>query len=154
MTISITLILVVFLMIAGVVTGFKKGLVRSVTSLIFVLATVIMLSLGMSIYRNYEMHNGLRVFLAVLFLIIFGAAFGLLRVVIKALKAIANLPVIKVLDNLAGALAGVVIALLLVELLYVAGFYNYLGNFSSILLDDIRNNETLYLLFKYNIFLK
>lgn len=154
MTINITLILAVTLLIFCMVSSFKKGLVKSVTSLVFVLATVIMLSLGIYIYRNYEVHNGLRVFLAVLCLVIFGAAFGLLRIVLKALKAISNLPILNALDHVAGALAGLVIGVLLIELVYVAGYYNFLGSFSSMLLDDIRNNEVLYSLFKYNIFLK
>ena len=154
MTISITLVLVVTLLILGMVSGFKKGLVKSVTSLIFTMATVIMLSLGLYIYHNYEMHNGLRVLIAVLCLTVFGAAFGLLRLVLKALKLIVNLPLIKLLDHVAGAIAGIVIAVLLVELLYVAGFYNLIGRFSSILIEDIRNNEILFSLFKYNIFLK
>lgn len=153
MGINITFILVLIILIAGVILGFRAGLTKSTTALIFFLASFIMFRIGIYIYYNYEMKNGLKVFLAILFLVIFGAAFGLIRVALKAMKAIANLPIIKLLDHVAGGLAGILISVLIIEVIIVLAVYGTLGDFSNTILQNISENDFLSPLFMHNIFI-
>ena len=154
MAINITFVLAMIMAVAGVVSGYKTGLVKNITAMIFIIATFLMLGLGLYIHHNYEVGNVIRVILAVVCLVILGGAFGLARVALKALKAASNLPVLHLFDHLLGALAGLIIAVVVTELIYVAGFYNHLGSYSAKLMEDIGENVILFSLYKYNIFLK
>lgn len=153
MAINVTFILAVIITLLAIYSGIKTGMVKSVTALIFIVATILMLVLGLYIYSNYKFGNGLRVVIAIVCLTILGAAFGVAKVVLKGLKSVAELPFVHLLDHILGAVVGAVNGILLIELSFVAAYHNYLGSFSAQMMNEISENWILKLLYQYNLFL-
>ncbi len=151
MEINVTFIVLLICAIVGICIGWKKGFAKRVAGFISLLATMLMLGLFLRIYYTYTNGQVLDTVVAVIVLVVLGAVYGILRIILKSVKAIANLPVIAVIDRMLGSVLGVIVVVVLYHIVIVAATRGYLGQYGSYMLTDIANNEWLGILARADI---
>lgn len=151
MEINVTLIVLILCLVTAVCIGWKRGFAKRVAGFISLLATLLMLGIFLRIYYTYTNGQMIDTIVAVIVLVVLGAVYGILRLILKSAKAIANLPVIAVIDRLLGSVLGIVIVTVLYHIVIVAAVLGYLGNIGTYILTDIANNEWLSFLAQIDI---
>lgn len=151
MEINVTFIVLLICAIAGICIGWEKGFAKRVAGFISLMATMLMLGLFLRIYYTYTNGRMLDTVVAVIVLAVLGAVYGILRIILTSVKAIANLPVIAVIDRLLGSVLGAVVVIVLYHVVIVASALGYLGRYGLYILTDIANNEWLGILARTDI---
>lgn len=116
--INILLLIFIALLLFRAWRGAKKGFVEEVNTLISLLAAFFVIALILIIvvtFRAEDYKNGT---IAVLLLLMTGIILHLLGIVRKALRAIADLPVLRQADHLLGLAAGVCEAIVAAWIMY------------------------------------
>lgn len=151
MEISITFVVLILCGILGIYYGGKKGFAKSVAGFISLAATMLMLGIFLRIYYTYTHKDTFDMVVAIILLIALGAVYGILRMLVKSVKAIANLPVIAIVDRLLGAVLGVLVVVVLYHIILVASAIGYLKGIGVYILNDVKNNAWLTMLAKYDV---
>lgn len=151
MEINVTLIVLAIMVIVGICLGWKKGFAKTFAGFISLLATMFMLGIFLRIYYTYTNGQVLDTVMAVVVLVVLGAVYGILRLILKSVKAIANLPIIAIIDRLLGIVLGVIVVVALYHIVLVASSLGYLGNIGTFILADVANNEWLKILAQADI---
>ena len=117
----IALVIIVIIFIWRMVTGFKKGMVQELLSLIAsVAAGICMLLIFGAVGSFFENKIG-EVIKIVVVLLVFCTVYRLVNVLFTSLKLISKLPIVKSVDKLMGVVVGFVeagvLVIFLVELL-------------------------------------
>lgn len=104
--------------IGNIITGYKKGIVRSVISLISLVVlsvVIILIGNGLNSYFDGEFIN---VAVMILFLCLVGILQHLFNVVFFSAKMISKLPIVHTVDKILGAVFGIIETVLILWTVY------------------------------------
>lgn len=113
----IALIIIALIFIWRITTGFRKGMVQEIISLIAMVVAGVCIFLIMGAVGNYLNHEIGKMVQVVVVLFVVCIVYRLVHVLFTSLELISKLPIIKGLDKLLGALIGCVEAVLIVAAL-------------------------------------
>lgn len=113
----IALIIIAIIFIWRITTGFRKGMVQEIISLIAMVVAGVCIFLIMGAVGNYLNHEIGKMVQVVVVLFVVCIVYRLVHVLFTSLELISKLPIIKGLDKLLGALIGCVEAVLIVAAL-------------------------------------
>lgn len=102
-----------------VVSGFKRGMVKEIISLVSLVILCCVVSLLANGIGSYQQGNVLSVVVVVILLALLGIVHHLLGVVFFSAKMIAKLPVVNIADKLLGAVFGVLEVVLFLWTIYI-----------------------------------
>lgn len=113
----IALIIIALIFIWRITTGFRKGMVQEIISLIAMVVAGVCIFLIMGVVGNYLNHEIGKMVQVIVVLFAVCIVYRLVHVLFTSLELISKLPIIKGLDKLLGALIGCVEAVLIVSAL-------------------------------------
>ncbi len=113
----IALIIIVLIFIWRIRTGFRKGMVQEIVSLIAMAVAGVCIFLIMGAIGNYLNHEIGKMVQIISVLFVVCLVYRLVHVLFTSLELISKLPIIKGVDKLLGALIGCVEAALIVGIL-------------------------------------
>lgn len=113
----IALIIIALIFTWRVTTGFRKGMVQEIVSLIAMVVAGVCIFLIMGAVGNYLNHEIGKMIQIVIVLFAVCFVYRLVHVLFTSLELISKLPIIKGVDKLLGALIGCVEAVLIVAVL-------------------------------------
>ena len=137
-------------LICMVMDGYKKGMVKSLISLISLLITCVVLFLignGLSSYFDGKIFN---VILTILLLAAIGLVHHLLNIVFFSAKMIVKLPIVHSLDKLLGIVVGMLETVLIVWTIYAFNIFRDLGTLGQVIVDYTRDSRILTCLYENN----
>ena len=147
---NLLLICVIILLVFNIVSGYKRGMVRQVISLIslIVLCTVaVLIANGLNSYYDGKILN---VIVVVLLLVIIGIARHLLGVVFFSAKMISKLPIVHWLDKLLGIVSGALETVLILWTLYTFVMMMDLGMIGQLIINDTAESSILTWFYRNN----
>lgn len=115
---NLLVILFVVLIVWGIYSGIKNGLVKSVNGLAALLMALIVLSAVFLLIAGIVEKNTNTIVVAVILLIVISLISRLVNLLMKSLETIAKLPIINLFDKLGGAVIGAAKMLVLFWILY------------------------------------
>ena len=139
MNLNLLLVIMAVVLICMVMDGYKKGMVKSLISLISLLITCVVLFLignGLSSYFDGKIFN---VILTILLLAAIGLVHHLLNIVFFSAKMIVKLPIVHSLDKL-----------LIVWTIYAFNIFRDLGTLGQVIVDYTRDSRILTCLYENN----
>lgn len=113
----IALIIIALIFIWRVATGFRKGMVQEIVSLIAMAVAGVCIFLILGAVGNYLNHEIGKMVQIIVVLFVVCLVYRLVHILFTSLKLISKLPVIKGVDKLLGALIGCAEAALIVGVL-------------------------------------
>lgn len=113
----IALVIIALIFIWRITTGFRKGMVQEIISLIAMAVAGVCIFLIMGAVGNYLNHEIGKMVQVIVALFVVCIVYRLVHVLFTSLELISKLPIIKGLDKLLGALIGCVEAVLIVAAL-------------------------------------
>lgn len=150
MNINIVLIIMVIVLAAAVADGYKKGMVRTVISLVSLIVTCIVASLvgyGVKSYFDGSIFN---VIAMVLLLCLVGIVRHLLNVVFFSAKVISKLPVVSYGDKLLGIVFGVLETAVILWTIYILIMLLDIGIVGQMILDSTQESRLLSWMYEHN----
>lgn len=144
---------VLFFLILAVVlahSGYKKGAVKSVVSLISLLIAGIVGVIVTYGVRNYISHNVIGVAVVVILLLVVGVITKVLNVIFFSAKVISALPVVGLINHLLGIVLGIVEAVVFYWVLCVVLCYIPMGEATDFILKQISTSAFLSDLYNLN----
>ena len=127
MNLNLLLIITAVILLCMVVDGYKKGMVRSLISLISLLITCVVLFLLGNALSSYFDGRFFNVIITLLLLAAIGLVHHLLNVVFFSAKVISKLPIVHSLDKLLGIGVGILETVLIVWTIYAFDIFRDLG---------------------------
>lgn len=113
----IALIIIALIFIWRITTGFRKGMVQEIISLIAMVVAGVCIFLIMGAVGNYLNHEIGKMVQVIVVLLGVCIVYRLVHVLFTSLELISKLPIVKGLDKLLGALIGCAEAALIVAVL-------------------------------------
>ena len=113
----IALIIIALIFIWRIATGFRRGMVQEIVSLIAMAAAGVCIFLIMGAVGNYLNHEIGKMVQIIVVLFVVCLVYRLVHILFTSLKLISKLPIIKGVDKLLGALIGCAEAALIVGIL-------------------------------------
>lgn len=150
MSFNILLILVGIAMLAKMVDGYKKGMVKEIVSLIsmaVLCAVIALLAGGISSYHDGKIYN---VAVTVILLGALGIVHHLLGLALFPAKVISKLPVISFVNKLLGIVFGAFEVVLLLWTVYTFVMMMDLGAIGQMILSYTKESQILAFLYKHN----
>ena len=147
---NLIFVIVLIVMFFNIVSGYKKGMVREIISLISLIVMCVVVALignGLNSYFDGEIAN---VIIAVLLLCLVGIVHHLLGVVFFSAKVISRLPVVSWIDKLLGMLFGIVETILILWTIYAFIMMLDMGMIGQQILVYTRENQILTWLYENN----
>lgn len=147
---NLLFVIVLIIMFFNIVSGYKKGMVREIISLISLIVMCVVVALignGLNSYFDGEIAN---VIIAVLLLCLVGIVHHLLGVVFFSAKVISKLPVVSWIDKLLGMLFGIVETILILWTIYAFIMMLDMGMIGQQILVYTRENQILTWLYENN----
>jgi len=150
MNINLLQIILTVVLFCMVMDGCKKGLVRSLISLISLLITCVVLFLLGNALSSYFDGKFFNLILTLLLLAAIGLVHHLLNVVFFSAKMITKLPIVHSLDKLLGIVAGILETVLIVWTIYAFNIFRDLGTLGQVIVDYTRDSKILTCLYENN----
>ena len=147
---NLLFVIVLIVMFFNIVSGYKKGMVREIISLISLIVMCVVAALignGLNSYFDGEIAN---VIIAVLLLCLVGIVHHLLGVMFFSAKVISRLPVVSWIDKLLGMLFGIVETILILWTIYAFIMMLDMGMIGQQILVYTRENQILTWLYENN----
>lgn len=147
---NLLFVIVLIVMFFNIVSGYKKGMVREIISLISLIVMCVVVALignGLNSYFDGEIAN---VIIAVLLLCLVGIVHHLLGVVFFSAKVISKLPIVSWIDKLLGMLFGIVETILILWTIYAFIMMLDMGMIGQQILVYTRENQILTWLYENN----
>jgi len=151
MSLNFTLLVLFIVGLLGIVWGYKRGFARAVSNFIAAIATMFMLGIFLRIYYTYSKGQTIDLIIAIVLLVVFGAIYGILRILVKSVKAISNLPIIAVVDRLLGMVLGAALIVAIFHLIVKASSMGFLGEYGQHILVDVQSDVWLTWIAKYDL---
>jgi len=151
MSLNITLLGLFITGLFGIIWGFRKGFAKAVSNFIASVSTLFMLGIFLRIYYSYSKGEAMDMVISIVVLVVFGGIYGILKILAKSVKAIANLPIIAGIDKILGMILGAVLVIAIYHLVAKASVMGFLGKYGSYIVNDIQNDEWLTWLVKYDV---
>lgn len=150
MNLNLLLIITAVILLYMVVDGYKKGMVRSLISLISLLITCVVLFLLGNALSSYFDGRFFNVIITLLLLAAIGLVHHLLNVVFFSAKVISKLPIVHSLDKLLGIVVGILETVLIVWTIYAFNIFRDLGTLGQVIVDYTRDSKILTCLYENN----
>ena len=148
---NLALIAVGAIMVINIIVGYRKGLVKEVINCISLLvssATVVLLS---SVLKSYTSKQFVEMLILIIMVLVVSIANKLIKMLLEGIKVISELPVISLVNKLAGAAFGVAQTILIVWFAFcLIGMFD-LGIIGEYIQMYIGDSEILTLLYENNI---
>jgi uncharacterized membrane protein required for colicin V production len=151
----ITIIVLLFL-IAKIMEGYKRGMVKEIVSfvsLLFLCAFVMLMAWGL---KSYVQKETMAIVLVLILLGVLGIAHHLISLILLPAKILAKLPVIKWVNKLLGMVIGALEVPVFLWVLFalVMLFQEHLGVLGDLVISGISKNPILDWLYYHNILVK
>lgn len=101
------LIVIAFIVIINVINGYKNGLVKEVINCVSLLVLSILIVLLSSVLKSYTDKQFVQMLTMIIMVLALTVAHKLIKIALDGMKILASLPVISILNKLAGAIFGV-----------------------------------------------
>lgn len=150
MNLNLLQIIVAVILVCMVMDGHKKGMVKSLISLISLLITCVVLFLIGNALSSYFDGRFFSMILTLLLLAAIGLVHHLLNVVFLSAKLIVKLPIVHSLDKLLGIVVGILETILIVWTIYSFNVFRDLGTLGQVLVDYTRDSKILTYLYENN----
>ena len=150
MNLNLLLIITAVILLCTVMDGYKKGMVRSLISLISLLITCVVLFLLGNALSSYFDGRFFNVIITLLLLAAIGLVHHLLNVVFFSAKVISKLPIVHSLDKLLGIVVGILETVLIVWTIYAFNIFRDLGTLGQVIVDYTRDSKILTCLYENN----
>lgn len=154
MGLNVTLLAVVILMVWMSIRGYKKGMAKELSGLVALFAAFVVLALGLMLVSSFKQGEMTNTLYSVILLVVFGLAYGIVKIILRSAKAVSSLPIIKFFDSVLGIGVGLCKAILVIWVVFMLCANNYLGEVSGYVQQDIAENTFLKLLYGFNFFMK
>lgn len=154
MIVNVTLLCVVVLALSMMIRGYNQGMMKELTGLAALIAGLGVLALGIMIFSSFldgEMTNTIY---SVILLVLFGAAYGIVKFILRSAKAVSSLPILSFFDSMLGIAVGLCQAVVIIWIVFLLCAHNYLGPVTSYIQRDISDSTILKLLYEYNFFIR
>lgn len=150
MEVNILLIIVGLILLCNVMDGYKKGMVKSIVSLISLIVLCVVAALIGNGLRKYTSGDYVSLVIIVLLLCIVAIANHMLGLVLFSAKIISKLPVIHSVDKLLGIVFGILKTVFLVWMIYTLASIFELGKFETYLTQYTNNSQILMWFYENN----
>lgn len=140
---NITLLIGIILLILGLRFGFKTGFVKGIANLAALIATVATLALIIMLTSSFRAGETKNTIFTLIIMAILGAVYGIVRFMLRGMKAMSNLPIIRFVDSLLGAIVGMVWFFIVYLVLLALGIKGMLGLVSEHIIGDVLSSEIL-----------
>ena len=147
---NFTLIIVLLIFILAMVHGFKKGMMKEVSGLISWIVTLFVISLIVMLYTSFRANESKDMIFTIILLLAVAVVNGVIRLFLKPVKLAAKLPVLKILDQLAGIVIGMAEGFLIVWLIYVLNESGGFGQIGEMIKADTARSQILSWIYEYN----
>jgi len=154
MNINITLLCVLGLTLFLIVHDYKKGMTREISGLVALFAGLFVLAIAIMLFTSLSAGEITNTVYSVILLVLFGAAYGIVKFLLRSAKAVSNLPILHFLDCVMGSVIGVLKSLVIVWIVFLLCEHNLLGEATEYIRSDITENTFLKLLYEYNFFIR
>ena len=147
---NLLFVIVLSVMICNIVSGYKKGMVREIISLISLVVMCIVVALignGVNSYFDGETAN---VVVMVLLLCLVGIVHHLLGVVFFSAKVISKLPIVHWFDKLLGMIFGIIETVLILWTIYAFIMMLDMGMIGQQILIYTQENRILTWIYEHN----
>ena len=150
---NFTVVLGLVLLILGIVMGYKTGFVKGIANLVALIITMLTLALILMLLESFKAGETRNIIYTLIIMAVLGSVYGFVRLVLRSMKAVSQLPLVKFFDSFFGIIIGVAWMFVLYLGILMLGVRGYLGELSHIIIEDVDSNLLLTILCKYNIFL-
>ena len=149
---NVNLLLIAFLILAviNVVLGYKKGMVRSIISLV---SLVVLCVTGLLLANGISSYNGGKYFqvaLVIILLVVIVTVSQLLSIVFFSAKLVSKLPVVHSVDKLLGIVFGILETILILWTVYTFVMMMDLGAFGQLIRTCAGENSFLAWMYQHN----
>ena len=151
---NFTLIIVLLIFVLAMIHGFKKGMMKEISGLISWVVTLFVISLVVMLYTSFRANEGMNMVFTILILLAVAVVNGIIRFFMKPMKLVAKLPILKLLDQLAGILIGMAEGFLIVWLIYVLIESGSFGQIGELIKTDTIQSPILSWIYEYNYLIK
>ncbi len=149
---NITLIVICFLMLFKIIRGYDKGFVKGIREFIALVVTLIVLLVLYFIYCSFQNQSIASLVLLVLALIIIGAVYNIIHMLLGSVSLLTHLPILRWLDSVLGACLGLCGAVIIIWIVLVINQTGVLGDVGIIIEQDFSENGFLQLVDSCNYF--
>lgn len=147
---NFTLIIVLLIFILSMVHGFKKGMIKEVSGLISWIVTLFVISLIVMLYTSFRANESKNMVFTIILLLAVAVVNGVIRLFLKPVKLAVKLPILKMLDQLAGIVIGMAEGFLIVWLIYVLNESGSFGQIGEMMKADTVRSQILSWIYEYN----
>lgn len=147
---NIAVIILIIIFIANMIQGYKRGMVRSIISLVTLIITAIVLVLLGNGVKNYFQGNIFQVILAILLLSAISIVHHFLGLVFFSAKVVSKLPVVHGLDKVLGILVGFLESVLAIWLIYTLYMMFDMGMLGQLIGEYTRESAILQWFYEHN----
>ena len=141
------LIAAAFIVLINVINGLKKGLVKELINCISLLVLSILVVLLSSVLKSYTDKQFVQMLTMIIMVLVLSIAHKLIKMALDGMKVLASLPVISILNKLAGAVFGVIETIVIVWFaLCLIGMFDLgtIGEYINMYIGDSRLLTYLY----------
>lgn len=150
MEVNVLLIIAGLILLCNVADGYKKGMVKSVVSLISLIVLCVIVALVGNGLRKYTNGDYASLVVIVLLLCIVAIANHMLSMVLFSAKLISKLPVIHSVDKLLGVVFGILKTVFMVWTIYALASMFELGQFEAYLTRYTNDSKVLLWFYENN----
>ncbi len=150
MELNLVLIAAALLAFGMAGTGYKRGLVKgviSLVSLVFLCAVVVLAAGGMA---NYSKGNMINVAIFAILLILLGTVRSVVGFLLSSAKALSKLPVVNWANKMLGILFGLAESVFIIWTVFTVCMMMNLGNLETYLMEGVRESQILTYLYCNN----
>ena len=127
---------------------------REISGLVALFAGLFVLAIAIMLFTSLSAGEITNTVYSVILLVLFGAAYGIVKFLLRSAKAVSNLPILHFLDCVMGSVIGVLKSLVIVWIVFLLCEHNLLGEATEYIRSDITENTFLKLLYEYNFFIR
>lgn len=128
MDINILLIIVIAILAAGAVWGWKRGLIESVIRIVSCILGILVLVVAAKGVGNFVQKSYVKVIMAVILLLAIRIIYRAVKFLTETFKLVRAIPVGKLADKLAGSILGFAEAVFIIWLIFlIIGIFDFMG---------------------------
>lgn len=128
MDINILLIIVIAILAAGAVWGWKRGLIESVIRIVSCILGILVLVVAAKGVGNFVQKSYVKVIMAVILLLAIRIIYRAVKFLTETFKLVRAIPVGKLADKLAGSMLGFAEAVFIIWLIFlIIGIFDFMG---------------------------
>ncbi len=148
--VQIPFFVVIILLIVKIIMAVKKGAVKELCSLVsIILASLVVLLIAFAVRKYFDGDRVIFV-LTIIMLFLLVIIYRILDLALTTLKLIAKLPVVSFVNKLLAIPVAICEVVVLVWAVYCLIMVYDVGAFEGWIMDCVRNNQLMKLLYQYN----